>query len=176
MLGISILHCPYCHGYEVRNEKTALFGNGDIGFHFAQLISNWTKELVLFTNGKSTLTEEQTAKIKKHNIEIIETEIESLEHNDGKVKNVVLKDNSKISVNAVYARPQFVQHSDIPATLGCELTEQGLIKADMFQKTSVANIYACGDNSNMARALAASVATGTSAGAFLNNELIAEEF
>lgn len=110
MLGISILHCPYCHGYEVRNEKTALFGNGDIGFHFAQLISNWTKELVLFTNGKSTLTEEQTAKIKKHNIEIIETEIESLEHNDGKVKNVVLKDNSKISVNAVYARPQFVQH------------------------------------------------------------------
>lgn len=174
--GISILHCPYCHGYEVRNTKTGLIGNGDIGFHLAQLISNWTKELTLFTNGKSTLTEEQTAKIKKHNIEIIETEIDSIEHNNGIVKNVVLKDNSKISVNAVYARPQFVQHSNIPVELGCELTEQGLIKVDTFQKTSVAGIYASGDNSNMARALAASVSSGTSAGAFLNNELIGEEF
>lgn len=174
--GISILHCPYCHGYEVRNEKTGIIGNGDNGFHFAQLISNWTKELTLFTNGKSTLAEEQIQKIKKHNIEIIETEIDSVEHNNGRVKNVVLKDNSKLSLNAVYARPQFVQHSHMPIELGCELTEQGLIKVDMFQKTSVAGIYASGDNSNMARSLAASVATGTSAGAFLNNELVGEEF
>ena len=64
--GISILHCPYCHGYEVRNEKTAIFGNGDYGFEFSKLIHNWTKELALYTNGKSTLTEEQTQKLKSH--------------------------------------------------------------------------------------------------------------
>lgn len=63
--GISVIHCPYCHGYEVRNEKTGIIGNGDDGFHYARMISNWTKELILFTNGKSTLTEEQTEKIKK---------------------------------------------------------------------------------------------------------------
>ena len=57
--GISVLHCPYCHGYEVRNEITGILGNGEYGFEFSGLISNWTKKLTLFTNGKSTLTTEQ---------------------------------------------------------------------------------------------------------------------
>lgn len=174
--GISVLHCPYCHGYEVRKEKTGLIGNGDIGFHFAQLISNWTKDLILFTNGKSRLTGEQTVKIKKHNIEIIETEIDKFEHNEGRVQNIVLVNNTKVSVKAIYARPRFVQHSDIPVALGCELTEQGLIKVDMSQKTSVAGIYASGDNSTFGRSVSVAVSTGSLAGAFSNNELINEEF
>jgi thioredoxin reductase len=70
--GVSVLQCPYCHGYEVRNEKTGILGNGDYGFEFSGLISNWTKDLTLFTNGKSSLTAEQTARIEKHNIEIVE--------------------------------------------------------------------------------------------------------
>ncbi len=47
--GISVLHCPYCHGYEVRNEATGILGNGDYGFEFSMLISQWTKDLTLFT-------------------------------------------------------------------------------------------------------------------------------
>ena len=43
--GISVLHCPYCHGYEIRNERTGILGNGEYGFEFSQLISNWTKDL-----------------------------------------------------------------------------------------------------------------------------------
>ena len=58
--GISVLHCPYCHGYEVKEERTAIIANGEMGFDFAKLISNWTKDLRLCTNGKSTLTLEQT--------------------------------------------------------------------------------------------------------------------
>lgn len=173
--GISIIHCPYCHGYEVRNEKTGIIGNGDNAFHYARLISNWTKQLMLFTNGKSTLTEEQTEKVKRHNIQIIETEIDSIDHDRGQIKNVIFKDNLKVSVKAVYSGPKFMQHSDIPASLGCELTEQGLIKVDMFQKTSVPDICASGDCAN-GRAVSVAVSTGTIAGAFLNNELIEEEF
>lgn len=173
--GISVIHCPYCHGYEVRNEKTGIIGNGDDGFHYARMISNWTKELILFTNGESTLTKEQTEKIEKHDIQIIELEIEGIEHNNGQIKNLVFKNQSKEFVKAVYARPKFVQHCDIPTALGCQFTEQGLIKADMFQKTTVAGIYACGDSSN-GRAVSVAVSTGTIAGSFSNNELIEEEF
>ncbi len=54
--GISVLHCPYCHGYEVRGQKTGIIGNGASGFEFAALISNWTNNLTVYTNGKSTLT------------------------------------------------------------------------------------------------------------------------
>ncbi|MEO9210991.1 MAG: NAD(P)/FAD-dependent oxidoreductase, partial [Ginsengibacter sp.] len=49
--GISVLHCPYCHGYEVRNQKTGILGNGNYGYEFSVLISNWTKDLTLYTNG-----------------------------------------------------------------------------------------------------------------------------
>ncbi|MEI9912080.1 MAG: NAD(P)/FAD-dependent oxidoreductase [Bacteroidota bacterium] len=75
--GISVLHCPYCHGYELRNEKTGILGNGEYGFDFSKLISNWTKDLTLFTNGTSILTTEQTAKIERHHIKIVEKEIEN---------------------------------------------------------------------------------------------------
>ena len=174
--GISLLHCPYCHGYEVKNQKTGLFGNGDMGFEFAKMISHWTKDLTLFTNGKSILTAGQTDQLKTRNIDIIETEIESLEHNNGMIKSIVLKDESKVAVKAIYAKPKFVQHCNIPIELGCELTEQGLLKVDMFQQTTVSGVYASGDNSSFARAVSVSVSTGTLAGASLNKELIEEEF
>lgn len=174
--GISVIHCPYCHGYEVRSQRTGILGNGDYGFEFSKIISNWTKDLTLFTNGKSTLTDEQKAKIKKRNIKIVEMEIERFDHINGKIQNIKFKDNSIISVEAIYARPQFIQHCEIPKQLGCEHTEQGLIKIDMFQKTTIHGVFASGDNSNLGRAVSVSASTGTIAGIFSNKEIIEEEF
>ena len=78
--GISVIHCPHCLGYEVKNERTGILATGDLAFHYVQLISDWTKNLTIFTNEKSTLTQKQTDKITKHNIPIIEKEIASLKH------------------------------------------------------------------------------------------------
>lgn len=174
--GISVIHCPYCHGYEVRHQKTGIIANGDAAFHYAQLINNWTKELTVFTNGKPLLKGEQRSKLKKHAIAIVETEIDYLAHNGGHIEKVVLKDGSAIALNAIYSRPAFVQHYGIPQALGCELTEHGLLKVDNFQKTNIAGVFACGDNSNLMRSVAMSVATGSATGAMVNHELITESF
>lgn len=174
--GISIIHCPYCHGYEVKDQKTGIFGNGDYGFEFSKLINNWTKDLTLYTNGKSTLTEEQTKKIKKHHIEIVETEIKKFEHDNGQLQNIIFKDGTKIAIKALYSRPAFEPHCTIPVDLGCELTEQNYIKIDAFQKTTVHGIYACGDNVTPMRSVANAVAMGTLSGAMINREIIDEEF
>jgi thioredoxin reductase len=69
--GISVLHCPYCHGYEVRNQPTAIFASGEVGFEFARIINNWTKELTLLTNGPSQLSGEQIAVLAKRNISVL---------------------------------------------------------------------------------------------------------
>lgn len=174
--GISILHCPYCHGYEVKNEKTGILANGNFAFHFAQLITNWTKDLTIFTNGKSTLTQEQIDRISNHNIPIIEKEIAEIKHDNGYVEQIVFKDNSAFNLKAIYSRPAFEQHCKIPQTLGCELTEQGLIQVDMFQKTTVDGIFACGDNASPLRAVSYAVATGNIAASIANNEMTIEEF
>jgi thioredoxin reductase len=174
--GISVLHCPYCHGYEVKNEKTGILGNGDYGFEFSKLISNWTKDLTLFTNGTSTLTKEQTEKLKSNSITIVETEIDRFEHSNGLIENIVFRDGSKTSLKAVYARPAFVQHCDLPEQLGCEITELGYVKVDAFQKTSVHGAFACGDNAHFMRSVANAVAMGSMAGAMVNREIIDEYF
>ncbi len=174
--GISVIHCPYCHGYEVRNEKTGILSNGDIGFDFTRLISNWTKDLTLFTNGKSTLTSEQTAKLEKHRINITEKEIERLEHNNGYIDNIIFKDGSKSSIKAIYAPSPFVQHCKIPELLGCELTEEGYIEIDSFQETSIKDVFAVGDNAAKMRTVANAVAMGTTAGIAISKKMIFEEF
>jgi thioredoxin reductase len=175
--GISVLHCPYCHGYEVRNEKTGILGNGEFGFELSKLISNWTNDLTVFTNGASTLTAEQTMKLEKHRIKIVEKEVERLEHSSGHLQHIISKDGTKSSsVKAIYSPTPFEQHCQIPETMGCELTDEGYIKIDAFQKTTIAGIFACGDNTTRMRTVANAVAMGTTAGMMVNKEIVFEEF
>lgn len=174
--GISVLHCPYCHGYEVKNEKTAVIANGEMAFDFAKLISNWTKDLRLCTNGKSTLTLEQTEILKKHGVQIFEEEIDSFDHKEGYVENIIFKNQEKAAVKAIYARPPFEQHCPLPADLGCDINEQGLLKVDFMQKTNITGVYASGDCTTQMRSVVIAVSTGSFAGTVINKDLIDEDF
>jgi thioredoxin reductase len=174
--GISVLHCPYCHGYEVRNEKTGIIGNGESGYELTKLISNWTNDLTLYTNGQSSLTDEQMDKLKEHNIQIEIKKIDRLEHDNGNLKNIVFSDNTKSLIKAIYLRTPFEQHCKIPEALGCEFIEDGYIKVDQFQETTVQGVYACGDNVNRVRTVANAVAMGTTAGMMLSKKMIMEDF
>ncbi|WP_332367638.1 NAD(P)/FAD-dependent oxidoreductase [Spirosoma telluris] len=174
--GISVLHCPYCHGYEVHNQKTGILANGDTGFELASLISNWTSELTVYTNGQSTLSEHQENKLQTHSINIVETEIERLEHQHGYIQQIVFSDGKKAAVTAMYARLPFVQPATILASLGIEVTIDGYIKVDVAQRTSIPGVYACGDNTTRMRTLANAVSMGTTTGLMVNKELIEEDF
>ncbi|MBC9797090.1 NAD(P)/FAD-dependent oxidoreductase [Sinomicrobium weinanense] len=170
--GISVLHCPYCHGYEVRNAKTGILANGEAAFEACKLIRHWTDNLSLFTNGKAELTEEQTQLIHKLGIEIIEKEVSELTHVNGQLKSIVFRDTTDLEVEAIYARPAFEQHCKIPVELGCKLTEHGHLDVDFLGKTSVQGIFAAGDNTTPMRSVSVAVAAGTKAGAMINLELI----
>ncbi|HET8736763.1 MAG TPA: NAD(P)/FAD-dependent oxidoreductase [Pricia sp.] len=174
--GISIIHCPYCHGYELRKQNTGIIANGAKAFHLASLVNNLTDNITILTTGKADFNTEQLDKLNKHNIKIIETKISEFEHKNGHIQNVVFNDGAKMSFDAVYAAVPFLQHSDIPTSLGCELTEHGYIKVDDFQKTIIPNVYACGDNSNMMRSVANAVYSGNLTGAVVNGELTNEQF
>jgi len=174
--GISVLHCPYCHGYEVNGKRLAIVANGDLAFEYVRLIHQWSKQLVLFTNGPSTLVEAHRQKFAEHGIDIIETTIANVVHKGGYLNSVQLTDGSSIAVDAVFYKPAFRQHCPLPAALGCMLTEQGFIQADDFGKTSVSGIFVAGDNANMMRSVAAAVAAGNKAGAWVNRELVEEQF
>ncbi len=174
--GKTIINCPYCHGYEFKHQKTAIFADGNRGFHLASMVNNLTDNLTIVTNSKHDFNDEQLQKLRKHNIEIIETTVTEIEHKNGNLKNIVFADGSKKSFDALYASLPFTQHSDIPKSLGCELTEQGFIKVNPMQETNISGVFACGDNTNMMRSVALAVSTGGVAGAITNGLLVEEHF
>lgn len=174
--GISLIHCPYCHGYEYRGKKTGIIANGDRAVHISSLVKNLTTNVTILTNGKAQFSNEQFEKLKNNQIEIIETEITELKNENGYVKSLVFDDGKEINFEAVYGAFPFSQHSDIPKQLGCDFTEIGHIKTDMFQKTNVTGIFVCGDNSAMMRSVSNAVMTGNVAGAMVNMELVTDCF
>lgn len=174
--GISVIHCPYCHGYEVHHQLTGILANGDAAFEYAKLINNWTKQLTVFTNGASTLTAEQQHKLTEKNINVVETELEEILHDQGQMKSLLFKDGSQYHIKALYARPPFEQHCELPMQLGCVVDEHGLLQTNGFGKTNVPGVYVAGDNSMLMRSVANAVATGMVAAAVLNKEMIEEDF
>jgi thioredoxin reductase len=174
--GISVLHCPYCHGYEVHSQPLGVLSNGDAGFEFAKLIQHWSPDLRLFTNGPSTLTAEQQELLTAHGVAVEETPLAALEHEAGQLHHVQLTDGRRVPLTALFARVPFAQHSDLAAQLGCAFTDAGLIQIDEMRQTTVPGVYAAGDNSYARRQLIGAAAHGVEAAAGINHELIKEDW
>ncbi|MDT0678712.1 NAD(P)/FAD-dependent oxidoreductase [Autumnicola musiva] len=174
--GISVIHCPYCHGYEFKGQKTGIMANGENAVHLASLVINLTKSLSILTTGKANFNESQIQKLEKHKIKIIETEIQEIDHESGHLKNVIFSDGRQLPLDALYAAIPFMQHSAIPASLGCEFTKGGHITTNSFHKTTTEGIFACGDCATMMRSVANAVSSGNFTGAIVNKELADEAF
>lgn len=168
--GISILHCPYCHGYEVKSESTAILANGEAAFHTGKLISNWTDKLTILTNGVSELRHEEKVELERLGIAIVQKEIRGFLQSKGKLEAVEFVDGTTLGIVAMYATVPFVQQSPLAEKLGCQMTAKGHITVDNLGRTSVGGVYAAGDNTAEHRAISVAAASGTVAGFTINAE------
>ncbi len=172
--GKSVVHCPYCHGFEIRDNFVGIIDNGYEALTLASLVRSWNKKVVLFTNGTPTLSEVQMEILKRQDIEIVSKKISKLEHNHGQINQLIFEDGSFIPITHIYISPEGKQHSALPEQSGCELVERGLIKVDDFYQTTVPGIYAAGDCAVSFRAIPVAIASGTKAGAFIHQDLNSE--
>ena len=173
--GVSVLHCPYCHGFEIKGEKTAIIASGNSAFEFAEMISHWTNDLCILTNGPSGLDDEQQELLWHKKIVVNESEIVRLEHQQGYLDCIVLRDGTQIAARAAYSRPFMKQQSELPAEMGCEFHSIH-IQVDHYQRTSVPGVFAAGDNCSALRSLSNAISAGSIAGAYMNKELVQEQF
>ncbi len=174
--GISVVHCPYCHGYEFKGKKTAIMVPLEKVHHLGPLVNNLTDQLTIILSPNEKLGDDEKAKFDKHGIKVLNKEIAEVQHKNGYLNNVIFKDGTSEPFDAMYAGLPFTQHTNLPVELGCELNEQGYLKVDEMQHTTVPGIYACGDNASMFRSVASAVYTGNLAGAIANMELTFERF
>ncbi|NID10023.1 NAD(P)/FAD-dependent oxidoreductase [Fibrella aestuarina] len=173
--GISVLHCPYCHGYEVHSQPLGILANGEMGYELATLIQHWTDQLTLYTNGPSTLDDTQRQTLEQLHIPIIETPVDALEHESGQLTALRFTDGTRAHPTAIFARVPFQHHTDIADQLGCAMTKNNLIQASEFGETNVPGLFAAGDITNPFRQVAIAIANGSKAAAWINRELIAED-
>lgn len=175
--GKSVFHCPYCHGFEVRDRPLAVVGNGEAGVGMAALLKNWSTDLVLCTDGRAELSEAQRRVLEKHKVPVREGRIVRLEGREGQLEDIVFETGVRLARRGMLIRPRQRLRSDLAERLGCELTDAGLIRIMDFNETTVKGVYAAGDVTSPMQSIAAAVAQGSAAGgAGINHALSREDF
>lgn len=174
--GSSVLHCPYCHGWEVRDEPLAYVASGDAAIEFGKLLLGWSRDLVLCTNGGEELSAGQREALTRNGIEVREQTISRLRGRDGMLTEIVFADGSVLSRRALFVRPAQHPGSGLDVQLGCARTEAGFLQVDEFGRTSVPGVYAAGDLITRFQQVIRAAASGAVAAASINMDLLSAEF
>lgn len=176
--GKSLFNCPYCDGWELRDKPLAVIIEEQTqGFHFIQTIYNWSKDLIVCTNGKPILNPEQKHLIHNKGIRIIESKIKNFEGKNGQMEKIHFENGDSAIRKGGFVLPQPIQASDFAKKLGCEYNSSGGISVDFYGRTNVPGVHAAGDASVFAPAqLIIAAADGLKAAAGVNRDLIQKEF
>lgn len=174
--GKSAFICPYCDGWELRDQPLVVIVKGADATHMAQVISGWTNNITICTNGSDDLTNAQREELQQHNIPVYDLPIQSIESDNGMVQQVVLKDGTSIVCTGIFFRPKLMIGSDLPQAIGCEITEAGTVIVDNLGKTNVPGVYSAGDAATHLHQAIIAASMGSLAGVGINNELNEEEW
>ncbi|MEK3904631.1 NAD(P)/FAD-dependent oxidoreductase [Paenibacillus sp. FSL R7-0179] len=169
--GKSAFVCPYCDGWELRDQPLVVISRGAALMHLAPLLYGWTKQFAVCTNGPDELTEAEREELRAHDIPLYDAPIREISSIEGMVNHVKLMDGTEIPCTGIFFRPELAPGTDLPQTLGCRISEQGILEVGESGQTSVPGIYAAGDAATMMHQSIAAAASGALAAAAVNGEL-----
>jgi len=169
--GETVVHCPYCHGFELRGRPTAVLGTGEKGVHLSGLLLGWTDHVTLCC-GPGGVSGDERQRLGDIGVAVDERPVAALDVEGRIVRAVVFEDSSQIDVTAVYIQPDQRPRGPLPDALRLERTEDDHVRVDEFMRTSAPGVSACGDVTSPMQAVQIAASSGFTAAAFLNNDLI----
>ncbi len=172
--GKSAFVCPYCDGWELRDQKLALIVSGATALHLAKTVSGWTSHFTICTNGMNDWTAEEHEELINHQISIIDSPIQHIHSASGIVEHIQFEDGHSLLCTGIFFTPELVAGSDVPQMLGCESADTGMIIVDEFGKTNIPGVYSAGDSASRKYQVVAAAASGSMAGISINSELLEE--
>ena len=178
--GLDVLHCPYCHGWEVRDMKIGVLGSGPMAMHQALLFRQLSADVVLFQHTSPTPSEEEAEQVAARSIGLVEGEVSALEVRDDRLVGVRLRSGEFVPREAVALAPRFAARAGMLTGLGLETTDHpsdmgGHIEADATGLTSVPGVWVAGNITDPKAQVLGSANAGAMAGAAINADLIAED-
>ncbi len=167
--GSSVFHCPFCHGWEHRDQPLAVLGGPA---ERALLLRRWTDDLTLITDG-TTPDDEQREQLENAGIRILEGEVAALHGPGRELEEISLTDGTRVAVTGMLVpAPHQIRHPSLLERLGLDTTPTGHLTADAFGATSVPGIWAAGDLTHPVSSVARAIAGGSNAAIAITRDLV----
>lgn len=171
MYGRSVFHCPFCDGWEVRDQPLAAYGPGRRAYGLALSLSTWSADVVLLTGGPPRLRKEDRERLARKGVVLREDRILRLEGSNGRLERILFERGDPLKRRALFFHTGQYQRSPLGERLGCEFNRKGTIRTNRFSLTSVEGVYCAGDASEDVQLVIVAAAEGSKAAFAINTAL-----
>lgn len=178
--GNGVVHCPYCHGWEIRGQRIGVLGTGPLSVHQALLFRQWSPDITLFLNNTVEPTEDEWDKLAARSVRVVDGAVASVDAVDGVLRGLTLSTGLSFDLQALAVGTKMEARSAVLESLG--LTSQvhpsgagRFIETDAMGATAIPGVYAGGNVSNLMAQVVTAASEGVMAGARINADLIEEE-
>jgi thioredoxin reductase len=172
--GRDLLHCPYCHGYEVRDQPLGVLGGAPEAVQHALLVRQWSPDVTLFPH-TDTVTPEQREHLAARGIRIVEGTVARLVIDSDQLRGIELNGGTVVARAAVFVRPRFVPNADLLTGLGCAMDENGWVVHDPVGRTTVAGVWVAGNAADPRAQVITAAGQGSATAIALNADLVDED-
>lgn len=143
--GTSLFNCPFCDGWELRDQPLVIMSDHPGVFHTVKLLLNWSRDLVLCTNGHDILTAEQRQQLASRGIRVVTTPVAAFAGRNGVLERVRFTDGTRIERSGGIIVPTLLPNAGFDEALGYQTAQNGGIVTDALGRTTAAGVYAAGD-------------------------------
>lgn len=170
-----VLHCPYCHGYEVRDRALGVIGGSPGAVRYAQIVRQWSRDLVYFTP-PDLLTVAERTQLVARDVRVVEGAVEQLVVDDAdRLRGVQMNDGCVIACEALFVPPRFVPNNALLLGMGCAVDADGWVTVDATGRTSVPGVWAAGNIVDPRAQVITAAGAGSTAAIALNADLVEED-
>ena len=169
--GHTVFTCPYCHGFELKDRRFAVYADTSVMVMAGPLLKAWSDDVTVLTTGAYQVTDEQRAMLKKAGVQLDERKVTALSGEGGQLREVVFEGGGRLKRDAMMFRPP-QQQLPLVTSLGVALDELGYVKVDAMQLTSVPGLYAAGDLTTPMQAAIMAASQGTVAESVMNHAVM----
>lgn len=175
LYGRSVFHCPYCDGWEIRDQAIAIYGRGERGYGLSLELTGWSRDLALVTDGPCELDDAQRRRLERLGIGVREERVRRLDGENGILRRIVFEDGSTLDRRAMFFTTGQSQQSELAVMLGCSFNEKGTVRTGKYESTHLAGLFVCGDASRAVQWVIVAASEGAEAAFAINTDLIKED-
>lgn len=173
--GRSVFHCPYCDGFEQRDQPIAVYGRGHLGLGLALELTVWSRDLVLCTDGPTCLDEAALDRLARNAIRVDSRRIAELCDTGGQLTGLRFVDGDELPRTALFFITGQHERSGLAADLGCAFNAEGTVETGDNESTKVPGLFVAGDASRRAQLAVVAAAEGAQAAAAINTALLRDD-